>query len=118
MLASLGHYHYQKSVYLDLQIISQIHVTNPGLHKHFMNGHVICRSDRFWAGLSPDLVIDEELMRSLITSGGLTRGRGTKICSEIPFSKNSYHIKTSRLICSANQLTGFYMIRVFTETYF
>ena len=29
---------------------------------------------------------------------------------EIPFSKNAYHIKTSKLICNAF-LTGFYTIR-------
>ena len=57
--------------------MSQIPVTNPGLHIHFMNGlHVIRRSDRFWTGLSPDLVIEEVLMRNLKTSGGLARGRG------------------------------------------
>ena len=32
-----------------------------------------------------------------------------------PFCKNSYRIETSRLICVANQLTGFCKIRVFTE---
>ena len=72
-----GHYHYQKSVYLYLQTMSQIHVTYPGLHKHFMDGlHVIRRSDRFWADLSPDLVIEQVLMRSLCrTMQGFT---GTK----------------------------------------
>jgi len=35
---------------------------------------VIRRSNRQWAGLSSDLVIEEVLMRSLKTSGGLTRG--------------------------------------------
>ena len=34
------------------------------------------RSDRNWAGLSSDLVIEQVLMRSMKTSGGLTRGRG------------------------------------------
>ena len=34
------------------------------------------RSDRLWAGLSPDLVIEQVLMRSIKTVGGLTRGRG------------------------------------------
>ena len=64
--AASGHYHYQKSVYLYVQTMSQIHVTHPGLHKHFMNGlHVIHRSDCFWAGLSPDLVIEQLLMHSL-----------------------------------------------------
>ena len=34
------------------------------------------RSDRMWAGLSSDLLIEQVLMRSLKTSGGLTRGKG------------------------------------------
>ena len=76
-MAEIGHYHYQQSVYLYLQTMSQIHVTYLGLHKHFMNGlHVIHRSDRFWADLSQDLVIQQVLMRSLKKSAGLTRGRG------------------------------------------
>jgi len=37
---------------------------------------VIRRSDRLWAGLPSDLVIEQVLMRSLKTNGGLTRGRG------------------------------------------
>ena len=31
--------------------------------------------------------------------------------------KKSYHMETCQLICNANQLAGFYMIHVFTETY-
>ena len=42
-----------------------------------MNGfHVIRRSNHFWAGLSSDLVIEQTLMRSLKSTGGLTRGSG------------------------------------------
>ena len=37
---------------------------------------MVRRSDRLWAGLSTDLVIEQVLMRSLKTSGCLTRGRG------------------------------------------
>ncbi len=37
---------------------------------------MVRRSDRFWAGLSADLIIELVLMRSMKTSGGLTRGRG------------------------------------------
>ena len=37
------------------------------------------------------------------------------VCSEIPFSKNSYHIETSQLISKALQLTGFYMMRVCSQ---
>ena len=50
---------------------------HPDVQKHFSEGlHVIRRSNRMWAGLSSDLVIEQVLMRSLKTSGGLTRGRG------------------------------------------
>ena len=34
------------------------------------------QADRFWAGLSSDLVIEQVLMRSVKSSGGLTHGRG------------------------------------------
>ena len=38
-----------------------------------------------------------------------------KVCSEILFSKNSYHIETSQLIFKAKlQLTSFYMMRFFS----
>ena len=33
------------------------------------------------------------------------------------FSKNSYHTETSELYCNTNQVTGFYMIRFFTERF-
>ena len=36
----------------------------------------LSRSDRFWAGLSSDLVIEQTLMRSVKTTAGPTRGRG------------------------------------------
>ncbi|XP_041362003.1 uncharacterized protein LOC121377973 [Gigantopelta aegis] len=49
----------------------------PDVHQHFENGmHVVRQSDRLWAGLSSDLIIEQVLMRSMKTSGGLTRGRG------------------------------------------
>ena len=40
--------------------------------------HVVRRSDRFWAGLSIDLIIEQVLMRSIKTHGGLTRGMTEK----------------------------------------
>ena len=36
----------------------------------------LSRSDRFGAGLSSDLVIEQTLMRSVKTTGGPTKGRG------------------------------------------
>ena len=50
---------------------------HPVVYQDFVSGlHVVRRSDHLWAGLSTDLVIKQVLMRSLKTSGGLTRGRG------------------------------------------
>ena len=48
---------------------------HPDTYQQFQEGlHVVRRSDRQWAGLSTDLVIEQVLMRSIKTSGGLTRG--------------------------------------------
>ena len=50
---------------------------HPVVYQKLIDGfHVVRRSDRKWAGLSTDLVIEQVLMRSMKTSGGLTRGRG------------------------------------------
>ncbi|GFO27370.1 hypothetical protein PoB_005387500 [Plakobranchus ocellatus] len=50
---------------------------HPEVFSAFLAGyHVLRRSDRFWAGLSTDLVIEQTLMRSMKSVGGLTRGRG------------------------------------------
>lgn len=51
--------------------------TNATVSAMFEKGfHVIRRSERYWAGLGSDLVIEQCLMRSLKTTGGLTRGSG------------------------------------------
>ena len=38
--------------------------------------HTVRRSERLWAGLWTDIVIEQVLMRSLKSRGDLTRGRG------------------------------------------
>ena len=40
------------------------------------------------------------------------------VCSEIPFSEDSYHVETSQLIWESNRLTAVFVVRVFTERYF
>lgn len=76
-LAASGHNLYTKSIHIYLQQMSKLQETSPEVFRHFSQGlHVVRRSNRFWAGLSPDLVIEQVLMRSMKTSGGLTRGRG------------------------------------------
>lgn len=38
--------------------------------------HVVRRNDKFWSGTPLDMIIEQELMRRMKTSGGLTHGRG------------------------------------------
>ncbi len=76
-LAASGHNNYTRSALVYLQRMSNLQDEHPHVYEHFVNGlHVVRRSDRHWAGLSSDLVIEQVLMRSMKTSGGLTRGRG------------------------------------------
>ena len=76
-LAAAGHNLYGKSVRLFLQMMQELEASNPQLFEQFASDKFIARrSDRFWAGLAPDLVIERVLMRSLKTDGGLTRGKG------------------------------------------
>ena len=77
MFAGTGHINYAKSARLYLQIMLNLHIDHPWLFEHFCNGfHSIRRTDRFWADLWPDLVIEQFMMRSIKNRGGFTRGRG------------------------------------------
>jgi len=76
-LAAAGHNLYVKCVRLYLQSMGTLERDKPEVYRDFMSGmHVVRRSDRYCAGLSTDLMIEQVLMRNLKTSGGLTRGRG------------------------------------------
>ena len=75
--AASGHNLYAKSAYIYYQMMTKLKDTNPTIHDPFMKWHHVSRrSDRFWASLSSELVIKQVLMRSVKTTGGLTRGRG------------------------------------------
>jgi len=76
-LAASGHNLYVKCARLYLQSMTDLQTKHPDVYRNFASGlHVATRSDRFWAGLSIDLIIEQVLMRSLTTNRGLTRGRG------------------------------------------
>ena len=76
-LAASGHNLYTKSIHIYLQQMSKLEEASPEVYRHFSQGlHVARRSNHFWAGLSPDLIIEQVLMHSMKTSRGLTRGRG------------------------------------------
>ena len=75
--AASGHGFYLKSVHIYLQKMAKLPEQHPEIHQHFKEDlHDIHRSHRSWSGLSPDLVSEQCLMRSLKTTGRLTRGRG------------------------------------------
>ena len=75
--AASGHTLHAKSAYVYLQTMLKLPETNPDIQMKFEKGfHIVRRSDRFWAGLSTDLLIEQVLMRSMKTQGGLTRGKG------------------------------------------
>ena len=55
----------------------QLEKDHPDVYQKFSEGfHVARCHNRIWAGISTDLMIEQVLMRSVKTSGGLTRGRG------------------------------------------
>ena len=76
-LAAAGHNHYTRSARWFLQNMRDLPNTHPNLHNMFQKGFfVVRRSSQYWTGISPDLCIEQSLMCSLKSSGGLTRGRG------------------------------------------
>jgi len=75
--AASGHNLYAKSAYIYVQQMLQLTDSHPEMFAFFGSGyHVVRRSDHYWAGLSSNLVIEQTLMRTMKTTGGLPRGRG------------------------------------------
>ena len=78
LFAATGHIHYAKSARLHLQEMRELKTKHPFVYKCFKEKgyHTVRRSDKYWAGLWTDLTIEQVLMRSIKSRGGLTRGRG------------------------------------------
>jgi hypothetical protein len=78
LFAATGHNNYAKCARLYVEFMSDLPDKFPHLHEQFVNGlHVARRSNKFWAGISTDLAIEQAMMRSVKSSGGLTHGRGS-----------------------------------------
>ena len=76
-LAASGHNLYVKSVWIYQQEMAKLQTSHPPIFEAFeQGGYTIRRSERRWAGLLADLVIEQEYMRILKTSGGLITGGG------------------------------------------
>ncbi|VDI57080.1 Hypothetical predicted protein [Mytilus galloprovincialis] len=68
---------YAKSAWIYINQMECLKEHNAEVAALFEAGyHVIRRTDQYWAGISSDLAIEQALMRSIKTTGGLTRGRG------------------------------------------
>ena len=77
IFTAAGHFNYLKSAYSNQQRMVSILFTHQAADKVLRGGfHAIRRSDRFWAILGADLVIEQVFMRWLKSTGGLTRGSG------------------------------------------
>ena len=78
LFAATAHINYAKNARVHLQQVLDLHHSHPWVYTQFADGrlHTIRRSDRYWAGLWSDLIIEQVMMRSLKSNGGLTRGRG------------------------------------------
>lgn len=74
-LVTSGHSLYVKCTECYLQSMINLWNEHPDVYCDLKAGFHVVRSDRQWAGLSTDLVIEQVLMRSLKTSRGLMRGR-------------------------------------------
>jgi len=77
LFAATGHNNYAKSARLYLQTMKNLPPTLPQLYAMFneFGLHAIRHSDRYWAGLSSDLIIEQTMMKAIKGRGGLTRGR-------------------------------------------
>ena len=78
LFAATGQINYAKSSRLYLQLMRELLTDHPWLHHCFTEQgfHTVRRSSRYWAGLWTDLIIEQVMMRSIKSRGGLTRGRG------------------------------------------
>ena len=76
---SAGHILYAKSAHLYAQQMSELesHLSPTEFKQFTSNGFfTVRRSERFWSGTWTDMIIEQCLMRSMKSIGGLTHGRG------------------------------------------
>ena len=75
-----GHFPYAKSAHLYLQDMLQLEkLKNQSVYQRFIEGFfTVRRSDKFNCGTSTDMVIEQSMMKSMKTYGGISQGRSTK----------------------------------------
>ena len=74
--------------------MSELKDAHPDIHQQFESSHhVVRRSNRHWAGLSTDLVIEQVLMRSM-TTPMIQKKFGTTMERRIHFIMGIHHCVT------------------------
>ncbi|WAR01524.1 LOW QUALITY PROTEIN: hypothetical protein MAR_008082 [Mya arenaria] len=86
--------------------------TYPQVYKNFMEGiHGVQHSDIYWAGLSTDVIIEQMLICSVKTVGGLTSSEGTVDLVPASMFRNQLqnagiNRNVSRLCCEQHKESG------------
>ena len=77
--------------------------THPWLYQQFSeNGfHAVRRSEKFWAGLWSDLIIEQTMMQSVKSRGGLTSGRGMTESVRLYWVSTMHHFASVHQAMSA-----------------
>lgn len=93
LFAATGHVHYAKSLRLYLQNMLTLADKHQELYKMYseLGMHSVQRSGHVFNGLSTDLVIEQVLMRSLKSRGGLTHGRGMTESVRLQWVHSMHH---------------------------
>jgi hypothetical protein len=103
LFAATGHNNYAKSARLYLQLMVELPSTHPWLYEMYSKHglHSARRSDRFWAGLSTDLLIEQTMMKAVKGRGGLTRGRGFNDSVRTMWISTAHHLGNVHLAMSS-----------------
>lgn len=93
-----GHFLYAKSAHLYLQDMLKLEENmDEQTFKNFKNGFfTVKRTEKFNSGTWTDMVIEQSLMKSMKTDGGLSRGRSTQ---ESVLCKWVYTMYATNIIC-------------------
>ncbi|GBM00792.1 hypothetical protein AVEN_257323-1 [Araneus ventricosus] len=92
------HFPYAKSTYLYLQDMLLLeNLIDPSVFRRFIQGFLTVRySAKFSCGTSTDMIIEESLMKSMQTDGGISRRRSTQ---ESVISKRVYSMHATNTVC-------------------
>lgn len=93
-----GHFLYAKSAHLYLQDMLKLEETmDEQTYENFRNGFfTVKRTEKYNSGTWTDMVIEQSLMKSMKTEGGVSRGRSTK---ESVLCKWVYAMYATNTIC-------------------